>query len=148
MKKLRKLFSFKGRGKRAEFLQLIPVALIVWLGAAYVDETFLAPNLCLFNEDWICYLPGEVREGWTLDKVVSILLLIPLFSITARRLHDHDRTGWWSLLSVPLLVWLAAFLYWPEYQTPPWQTVGALAIFAPLLFWFVTKGKKEPNRFG
>lgn len=148
MKKIKRLFSFSGRAKRAKLFQFIPIAVIAWFAAAYVDEAFIAPNLCLINEDWFCYLPGEVRDGWTLDRIVSILLLFPLFAVMVRRLHDHDRSGWWSLLALPLLAWLGSFLYLPGYQTPLWQLILALACFAPLAFWFATRGKKEPNRFG
>ena len=148
MKKLKKLFSFSGRVKRSRLLRYIPIALLVWMAAAYLDEAFIAPNLCLINEDWICYLPGEVREGITFDKIISVLLLIPLFSLMVRRLHDHDRSGFWSILCVPGLAWLASFLYWPEMETPLWFLIGAALTFLPLAFWFLTKGKKEPNRFG
>jgi uncharacterized membrane protein YhaH (DUF805 family) len=148
MKIIRKLFSFSGRAKRAKLFQFIPLALIVWFLAAYIDEVYLAPNLCIINEDWICYLPGEVREGVTLDKIISVLLLIPLFSIMVRRLHDRDRSGLWSLLAVPGLFWLATFLYWPEFQTPLWLLAFAVLAFLPLAFWFATKGDKAPNRFG
>ena len=83
MKKLTRLFSFSGRVKRAKFLQFVPLALILWLAAAWVDETWLAPNLCEINENWICYLPGEVREifrEWLLryypGKVRHVLNLV------------------------------------------------------------------------
>ncbi len=148
MKKLKKLFSFSGRVKRSKLLQFIPLAILVWFGAAYLDEAVIAPNLCLINEDWICYLPGEVREGITFDRIVAVLLLIPLFSLMVRRLHDHDRSGFWSLLGVPGLVWLGSFLYWPEVETPVWFLVFAIVAFIPLGYWFLLKGKKEPNRFG
>jgi len=148
MKKLGNLFSFSGRAKRAKLLQFIPIALLIWLAAAYVDEAYLAPNLCLINENWICYLPGEVREGITLDMIVSVLLLLSLFSVMVRRLHDRDRSGWWSLLAVPGLAWLGTFLYRPEFQTPVWLLTIAVVAFLPLAYWFATKGEQAPNRFG
>jgi len=148
MQRLITLFSFSGRAKRAKLLQFIPIALLAWFAAAYVDEVYLAPNLCLINENWICYLPGEVREGLTLDMIVSLILLLPLFSVMVRRLHDRDRSGLWSLLALPGIFWLASFLYWPEYQAPVWLLAVAILAFLPLAFWFLTKGEKAPNRFG
>lgn len=148
MKKLTRLFSFSGRVKRAKFLQFLPLALILWLAAAYADETWLAPNLCEINENWICYLPGEVREGITLDKVVFALLMIPFFALAVRRVHDHDRAGWWALLGVPFVAVLAAFLYFPEWGVSYTHMAVAAAIFLPLLYWILRKGSKEPNRYG
>jgi len=148
MKKLNRLFSFSGRVKRAKFLQFLPLALILWLGAAWVDETWLAPNLCEINENWICYLPGEVREGITLDMIVFALLMIPFFALAVRRVHDHDRTGWWALLGLPFLLVLAAFLYFPEWGVTYTHMAMAAVIFLPLLYWILRKGPKEPNRYG
>ena len=122
--------------------------LILWLAAAYADETWLAPNLCEINENWICYLPGEVREGITLDKVVFALLMIPFFALAVRRVHDHDRAGWWALLGVPFIAVLAAFLYFPEWGVSYTHMAVAAAIFLPLLYWILRKGSKEPNRYG
>ena len=148
MTKLASFISFSGRVKRAKFLQMILWTLLAWLAAAFIDETLIAPNLCLINEQWICYLPGEVREGITLDKIVSVLLLLPFFAVVVRRLHDHGMSGWWSLLSLPLLYLLAVFLYSPEAEIPNWQLAVGTASFLPLLFWVVKKGMCGQNRFG
>lgn len=134
--------SFSGRAKRAKVLQFIPIAILFWLAAAWVDERFLAPNLCRLNSDWICYLPGEVREGMTLDRVAAFLLLWPLFSVLVRRLHDHGRSGWWSLLSLPLLYLLHAFLYRPEFPIPLWMLGAAILPFLPLAWWIARKAEK------
>ncbi|MCB1385275.1 MAG: DUF805 domain-containing protein [Nitratireductor sp.] len=143
MKKLASLFSFSGKVKRARLLQFLPLALLLWLGAAYVDETWLAPNLCLINENWICYLPGEVREGVTLDMIVYALLMIPLFGLLVRRLHHHGRSFWWALLGLPLVVVLAGFLYRPEELGDLTYLLIAGVIFLPLLYWALKKGRKE-----
>lgn len=148
MKKLTRLYSFAGRVKRAKFLQFIPLALGLWLLAAWVDETWLAPNLCLINENWICYLPGEVREGITLDMAVFAFAALPFLALSARRVHDHDRSGWWALLGLPLLIVLAGFLYFPEWGVGYTHMAAAAVIFLPLLYWILRKGPKEPNRYG
>jgi len=57
--------------------------------------------------------------------VFQLAVLIPTISVSVRRLHDHDKSGWWLLIAlVPI--------------------VGALY----LLFLFVTRGTSGPNRFG
>lgn len=142
LKKLTKAFSFEGKAARVNFLRFIPFAILVWLGAGYIDEQYIAPNLCHFSDDWICYLPGEVREGLTLDMFVGALLIIPFFSLLVRRLHDHGTVGWWSLLSVPILVILAYRLYAPEIEIPVIATGLAIIGFLPLLYLMLRTATK------
>jgi len=40
-----------------------------------------------------------------------ILLLIPSFSVGARRLHDVGRSGWWQLLAITV-IGVFVLLYW------------------------------------
>jgi len=139
LKKLIKSFSFNGKATRVKFLRFIPVAILVWLGAGFIDEQYIAPNLCLISDEWICYLPGEVRDGLTLDMLVGALLMIPFFSLLVRRLHDHGTIGWWSLLAVPILVILAYWLYAPEVEIPVIASGLAVIGFLPLLYLMLRK---------
>lgn len=143
MRKVLKLLSFTGNSKRAKFLQFVLLAVIVWLLAAYLDETFLAPNLCLINEDWICYLPGEVREGVTLDRMAALLLLIPFFAVVVRRLNDHQVNPLFALLAIPVVGLLGAFLYLPDQALPLWAVILCAILVLPLLYWMLTKGVKK-----
>ena len=44
--------------------------------------------------------------------VSSLLLILPLFAVTARRLHDINMSGWWQLIGfVPIIGWLMIFFY-------------------------------------
>ena len=57
--------------------------------------------------------------------VFAVAMFIPTITVSIRRLHDKNRSGWWLLLSfIPL--------------------IGILV----LLFWFVTAGTDGPNAFG
>jgi len=69
-------------------------------------------------DTWIIGLP---IIAWTF----ILATILPLLSVSVRRLHDLDRSGWWVLLDlVPLVGWII------------------------LLVWFCTKGTDGPNRFG
>ena len=145
MKKLLKMVSFSGDAKRARFWQFVLFAVLFWLAAAYIDETFLAPNLCLINEEWFCYLPGEVREGITLDKIASVLLVVPFFSILVRRLRDHLVSPYFAVLAIPAVIALGAFLYFPEQKLPFWLITLFGILLLPLLYWMLTKGPKKSS---
>lgn len=54
-----------------------------------------------------------------------IILMVPWVSVSVRRLHDINRSGWWMLLSLTIIGW-----------------------FFPLMFWHVRKGTDRDNRFG
>lgn len=63
--------------------------------------------------------------GNSLQGIVVLALLIPLFAVGARRLHDTDKSGWWQLFAlIPLAGWLV------------------------LVIFFLIEGDKEENRFG
>ncbi len=53
----------------------------------------------------------------------SLATLVPSIAVTARRLHDTDRSGWWQLIGlVPVIGWIV------------------------LIIWCAQEGK-QPNRF-
>lgn len=66
----------------------------------------------------------DMMGGW--PAIVWLLaMLIPQLTVSVRRMHDIDRTGWWLLLIfIPVLGWFA------------------------LLAAFVVGGTEGPNRFG
>ena len=47
---------------------------------------------------------ARVVTGWIpfVGFVIALALLLPSLSVTARRLHDTNRTGWWMLLPIGL----------------------------------------------
>lgn len=57
--------------------------------------------------------------------VYSLAVVLPAISVSVRRLHDTDKSGWWF--------WIAVV-----------PVVGSLI----LLILFVQKGTQGPNRFG
>lgn len=146
MKKIGSAFSFGGTAKRADYLRFIPIALIIWLAAGFIDEQFLAPNLCLINENWFCYLPGEVREGWTLDKIVALLLLIPFFAVSVRRLNRHGKPSFLVMLVFPALAVLWFWVYRPAEPLPWYAAPAALLVAAPYFYWMLMKAKGKKGK--
>jgi hypothetical protein len=47
-----------------------------------------------------------------LSSLFSLATLLPSLAVTARRLHDIGRSGWWQLIClIPLLGWIV-LVYW------------------------------------
>lgn len=63
--------------------------------------------------------------GGILTNIFMVASIIPALAVGVRRLHDIDRSGWWTLIVlIPLIGWLI------------------------LLYWTVKAGTPGPNRFG
>lgn len=108
---LRLYAVFRGRANRSEFWYFL---LFFFLGYALIlaiDIWLAAPVVRLASLPGGAFLP----LGYALDEVGLITLLyrpalfLPSAAVTARRLHDIGRNGWWGLLwvlPVPLLGWV------------------------------------------
>ena len=75
----KKSFDFQSRASRSEFNYWILFSCLTLIILTIIDETLVGLN---------------------------IIIYVPSISISVRRLHDIDRTGWWSLTSVllPLVI--------------------------------------------
>ena len=104
-----------------------------------------------------------------LGPIYALVLLLPSLTVTARRLHDTNRTAWWMLLYlipvlgfiVLLIVALAmlgvnAFEPW-EAGEAEWGALGILflvwllvsiASWIVLLVFQIMPGTVGPNRYG
>jgi uncharacterized membrane protein YhaH (DUF805 family) len=87
---------------------------------------------------------------------LRLLLLIPMFALFVRRLHDQDRSGWWGLLlplSVALSIPRVLMIVLGDVEamiaarlSPVTVASGLVGIMVlALCFWPGTDG---PNRYG
>lgn len=54
-----------------------------------------------------------------LAAVFSFATFLPSISVTARRLHDIDRSGWWQLLYfLPVVGWIVLIFFCAEPTQP------------------------------
>ena len=84
----------------------------------------LVSDITLVIEILRASIGGEVSPVDIIDLVWSLAILIPTFSLGARRLHDVGRSGWWQL--IPLTI------------------VGII----PYLIWVLRAGDSETNKYG
>lgn len=81
-----KYADFKGCASRSEFWWWALFSLVV-----YLVLSFISSKLAL---------------------VFSLATLLPYLAVTARRLHDTDRSGWWQLIAlIPLVGWIIVLVW-------------------------------------
>jgi len=139
----RKCFKFSGRAPRSEYWWWILFAWILGLIAFMLDALLFGASF------------GQAEGFAPLNSVVSLLLLIPGLSVSFRRLHDVNRSGWWII--APYCIWFVSFLF-TFVISVFLQTIGSTLIFLVFLIsivymiaifiWFCTKGTIGPNKYG
>ena len=97
----------------------------------------------------------RILTGWIpgVGFVVALVLLLPSLSVTVRRLHDTNRTGWWLLL--PIGITLAAIILGVilSFVAGPFLgvgigVVGSIAGFVALLVFLIQAGDPYANQYG
>ena len=90
-----KYFDFSGRCSRSEFGFFFFFSLLF----STIINAILLYVGSLFGE-W-----GGIIS-WILSLIVSLLFIIPLLAVSARRLHDVGKSGWFMLMGIlPLIGW-------------------------------------------
>jgi len=92
---LRNYITFRGRARRKEYWYFVLFNAIFYLALLLVD-----------------YLLGTLSEGVGLFSLLYNLgVIIPTFAVTARRLHDTNRSAWWMLLYLVPIIGPFVILY-------------------------------------
>ena len=108
---LKKGVTFRGRARRKEYWYFFLFNIVFSISLSLLDGM-----LGLYDTS---------ESIGVLSGIYSILMILPGLSVTVRRLHDTDRSGWWALLRlIPVL----GFLF--------------------LLYVLVKDGSYVANRFG
>ncbi len=65
---------------------------------------------------WVLFIfLGSLVLGFISDilsGLFSLGTLIPSIAVTARRLHDIDKSGWWQLVCLIPIIGLIVLVYW------------------------------------
>ena len=104
----KKYANFNGRASRSEYW---------WFQLFYIIVAFVA---VIFDS---MYIDNSQTMG-PLELVTTLALLLPALAVTARRLHDVGRSGWWMLIFITV--------------------IGMI----PLLIWYISVGTKSKNKYG
>lgn len=135
-----KRFDFQSRSRRSEFW---------WVQLAYF---FLGLVAATIDIEVLGYSEGRIATP--VFMLVELVVLIPMASLTARRLHDVGMTGWAQL---PTFFFYIEYL--PNYEGFVFgglEKSGAELVLALLmtlylfwlLFYLIKDGERGQNRFG
>ena len=115
----RKYFDFNGRASRSEFFYFELFFWIILFVAVtidlYIDSgrfSFSKIFYVMISDQGEIFGPGQI--------LLLVVMLIPSLSVTARRFHDFNISGWWQLLFIPALFFFPSFFL----------TIGLLLICA------------------
>jgi uncharacterized membrane protein YhaH (DUF805 family) len=106
--------KFDGRASRSEFWWWFLFAILASIAANIIDAIIGAPIFSL---------------------LVGLGLLLPNLSMSIRRLHDTNRSGWWILIGlIPLIGFIVLLIFYleqgnpgpNEYGPPPQGTPAAM----------------------
>lgn len=85
-----KYAAFEGRASRREFWYFILANFLISFILGFIEGIVTGA----------ASMPRMSNDGSALSNVYSLLVFIPSIAVSARRLHDIDKSGWWML--VPL----------------------------------------------
>ncbi|CAM5675915.1 DUF805 domain-containing protein [Streptomyces aurantiogriseus] len=97
---LKKSLVFRGRARRTEYWMFTLISSLIYIALLVADE----------------FVGNEVLSiGFT------VAILLPALAVTVRRLHDTDRSGWWSLIGVVPCVGTIVMLIFTAAEGTPGQ---------------------------
>lgn len=96
--------KFDGRASRPAFWWWVLFGILVAIAANIVDA---------------------IIGSQIFSIVVSLGLLLPNLSVSIRRLHDTDRTGWWILIAlIPLIGLIVLLIFYLQKSDPGDNSYG------------------------
>ncbi|MGZ5029156.1 MAG: DUF805 domain-containing protein [Methylobacter sp.] len=95
---LKKYSEFNGRARRKEYWYFFLISTVISIFLAVID-----------------FFTGTISEEaglGLLSGIYALAVLIPGLSVTVRRLHDTDRSGWWILIGlIPVIGGIALLIF-------------------------------------
>lgn len=99
-----KYADFSGRARRREYWYFILFYMLILIALMLVDNLL----------GWFSVDAGI----GALSGIFSLALLIPSLSVSVRRLHDTDRSGWWLLIGlIPLIGGIILLVFFVQDST-------------------------------
>ena len=138
-------FDFQGRSSRSEYWWAVLFIALLFV-PLFIFEAIYAESTGMY------YSWQRVPAFELLEFLLSTATTIPLTSLAVRRLHDISRSGWWCLLPVTSLLFLAdaEIIYETKLVQEFSYVFFVLALvgsYILLIVWACLPGHKK-NEFG
>ena len=104
-----KYADFSGRALRSEFWWFVLFSILGGIVTTIID---------------VMILGYSIESYGPVNIIFSVVLILPGIAVTARRLHDINKSGWWQLIELTI--------------------IGILLI----IIWNATEGEKKKNIYG
>ena len=119
---MRRWKDFSGRSSRKEYWVFVLWYSLILVLLSVLDNFVFGPAGAIGGTRDID-ATATVTVALNFFNAFYLLTLVPSISVSVRRLHDINRTGWWLLISLTI--------------------VGII----PLLYWSIKPGDEGVNRF-
>ena len=129
--------NFRGRATRAEY----------WWWTLFI---FICELILGIADTFVAAAAGFA----VLTVLFGLLTLLPYLALTARRLHDTNRSGWWQLAwyAAHAVVWAVAVVVGSGTGAGVAMAVvglvGTIAVIIWMLRWLVQESDPGENRHG
>lgn len=117
-----------GRSSRSEYAVFFFIVIVAMFGPIVLGDAF---------ESRFEGVASKVGSGAAF--ALGFCLVIPMYSLAARRFHDLGQSGWWALINFwPLLILAKGQTRANKYGDPPdagngaYQTVERQSLFAAI----------------
>lgn len=131
--------NFKGRARRKEFWMFTLINIIIYV---FLDITDNVSGLTF----------GKEKTG-ILSLIYSLLVFLPGFAVSVRRLHDIGKSGWLFLILFSVLIGICGFIiFLPSEAYADEKFLFVILILLLVLIWpyvlFCKQGDKGSNKYG
>ena len=123
-----KYADFSGRATRSEF----------WYFYLFLLLSYVLSIILIFFVSF--------KFFWVV-AVFYLGIIIPSFAVTARRLHDVNKSGWLQIITFPT-AFLMDFLERSNEIASGIFALVTLGLYIYLFILYVSHGDKKDNRFG
>ena len=158
----RKYFVFRGRASRSEFWWFQLFVLVVGIALSFIDSALFGQTTNrildddLFERGDISASFYSIFPGRMFEDIFDLATLMPTLTVSARRLHDIGKTGWWQVIPFAGLLLMAPGFYMVIVGEPSGPATFSLAIgalvalvlFIMLIVWYCRDSERGANRFG
>ncbi|MGE5453335.1 MAG: DUF805 domain-containing protein [Acidobacteriota bacterium] len=106
IKAMKQYADFKGRAQRAEYWYFSLFYILIYIAALFIDE--------------LLGTQSRHKGGTGLFALLTVVaLFMPALAVSARRMHDIGKSGWWLLISLIPIVGSLMFIAFAVRDSQP-----------------------------